>query len=560
MSLFSNNLQLQQTNPTTGGLFSNNINNPNSTSLFGAPSKNENQNQKGSLFGNINLNSNESKSQSFFGNQQNTPSNNLFSGFSKEPSNTTSQTKPQTNTLFGVQNSNTSNAPIGIFQNNTNTNNEKPALLTNNLFGNISSQDKVENSQKNVKPKNKEENSPLFGTQQQPKEKNINTEQNKPNLFSNNPLGGNSLFAAPKEEKKPEVSNNTSNQAQNQTQTQKKEENKTQSVLFGNNINNQPGIGSGNLFGNEAKKEKLSLNINTNPNQEEKTIKDSSNNNTNINQNDQNQNKINNNINQGSGENYLNIKFPEQPFELTLGTSKEIEAYEKNKLLHKTNQEIVEDFKNMLFNQKSKYKQCIKNTREFEQKLMGIMEITEANASMSGLNEKKGKKIIQKLNSINYQSKNLENIVSKINERLDQILNPYKDNVINSDKIFLNQNDSQKFKFFENMIQISDKCYKIENDLNEAEQNFTNKEKEREERTKEKDEGLWIERDKGKIFVNQNMLNGLYNDCYEGLSNLKEMQDDFDKKYEMLKYNIMKNTKKEYLNSDIINNNFNNFY
>ena len=223
--------------------------------------------------------------------------------------------------------------------------------------------------------------------------------------------------------------------------------------------------------------------------------------------------------------------------------------------MHKTSKEIIEDFKTTLLNQKAKYKQCVKNTREFERKLMGIIEITNANALMSEINEKNSEKIIQKINSINYQSKNLENILTNFNDKLGQTLAPYKDNVMNSDKILLNQNNSEKFKFYENFQQISDKCYNLENSINETEQNLAKKEEIMEEKIKDSKEGFWIERDKGKIFVNQHEINTLFNECYDGLYNLKIMQDNIDRKYEMLKTKLMKNIGNN--NNININNNYN---
>ena len=128
---------------------------------------------------------------------------------------------------------------------------------------------------------------------------------------------------------------------------------------------------------------------------------------------------------------------------------------------------------------------------------MGIIEITNANALMSEINEKNFEKINQKLNSINYQSKNLENILTNFNDKLGQTLAPYKDNVMNSDKILLNQNNSEKFKFYENFQQISDKCYQLENSINEAEQNLVKKEEMREEKIK--DSGNMIDNTNSEI-------------------------------------------------------------
>ena len=65
---------------------------------------------------------------------------------------------------------------------------------------------------------------------------------------------------------------------------------------------------------------------------------------------------------------------------------------------------------------------------------MSIIEITNDNALMSEINEKNGQKIIGRIESINYRSKNLENIITLFNEKLGNNLTPYKDNIMNSDK------------------------------------------------------------------------------------------------------------------------------
>ena len=45
-----------------------------------------------------------------------------------------------------------------------------------------------------------------------------------------------------------------------------------------------------------------------------------------------------------------------------------------------------------------------------------------------------------------------------------------------------------------------------------------------------------------KLFINQNEMNSLLSECYDGLMNLKNMQDSFDKKYDLLKQSLIKAT------------------
>jgi len=608
MSLFRDNIQ-QQTQSTGGGLFSGGSN-----SIFGTSNNKSNTNNKG-LFGNLLTNTGSQNTNNQQTNDKQTPSlfsntsigNNGLFGFNNNNNQTgTNNNNTNDKGLFSGLNSNNTNNIFGNFQNNktSNDNNNKSIIPSSvSLFGTqTNNTQSVQNSQANNEQKNKkDETFSIFGNnlaniQEKPKENNnttITNDQNKPNLFSNiskdqpslgfKPPEGKSIFGIPKEEKKSENNTNainTQSQAQGEVQKKEKEEaNKSNAPLFGNNINNQSGIPTVSLFGNTDNKKDQSQNKNTisipnsNPSQQANIFNKNNNNNANINQNAQNQNNINNNNNQQANQqaniksndnkNYLNIKIPEKPFEISFGNSKELEEYEKNQIMHKTNKEIIDDFKNMLLTQKAKYKQCVSNTREFERKLMGIIDITNTNSLMSEINEKNGKKYLSKINSIYYQSKNLENILTNFNDKLNQTLSPYRDNVMNSDKIFLNQNNSERFKFYENFAQLSEKCYLIENSINEAEQNLAKKEKEINEKEDNKKEGVWIERNRGKIFVNQNEINNLFSECYDGLSNLKSMQDNIDKRYEMLKMKLLEKTGNNYINNINFKNNFkynNNIY
>ena len=47
---------------------------------------------------------------------------------------------------------------------------------------------------------------------------------------------------------------------------------------------------------------------------------------------------------------------------------------------------------------------------------------------------------------------------------------------------------------------------------------------------------FWIEKvDDKKIFVNQNEMNSLLNECYDEFISLKNLQETFDLKYELIK-------------------------
>ena len=55
--------------------------------------------------------------------------------------------------------------------------------------------------------------------------------------------------------------------------------------------------------------------------------------------------------------------------------------------------------------------------------------------------------------------------------------------------------------------------------------------------------GIWIERDSKEIFVSQHEMSSLLNECYEQLINLKQMQESFNSKYELLKQTLNKANK-----------------
>ena len=576
--LFSNMTNTNNTN-TTSSLFGNTTNQPQGKGLFG---NNTNNNQP-NLFGNNSNTNNTNNPTSLFGNNQSNTGN-LFGNTSN--SNTTTNNNQKFN--FGApatNNPNTGTSPLsGIFQNNnTNTSTNPP---TNNINSNQSlfgQQNTLQNAPNIDQTKNKTDNTfSLFSndnqkTLEKPLTNDTNNQsQTKPqnSLFSNI-QSGNSLFGAPKQEEK--KSNETTNifnnkptqvqpqtQTQTQTQTQNKEiqekkaEEKPSNSLFGTNINNQSGAGNNNnLFGNilnNKPEEKKVDNNNTALN-----APNTNNININLNQNvpKQNQPKKENSNNEINNiNNNMNIKIPEKPFDVSLSNAKELEEFEKNQMLYKTNGEILEEFKKILFNQQAKYKQCVQNTRKLEKKLMGLIEINETNAIISKHSEKKGQKIIDKINTINYLSKNLENIITNFNDKLNENLIPFKDNIMNSDKFLLNENNSEKFKFYENFEQISDKCYLIENAVNEAEQNFFKKEKEIGDKNKNENDGIWIEKNNKKIFINQNEMNNLFSECYDGLANLRNMQDNIDKQYEMLKSKLIKSNKNNYN----LNYNMNNIY
>ena len=253
--------------------------------------------------------------------------------------------------------------------------------------------------------------------------------------------------------------------------------------------------------------------------------------------------KINyiNNINSNSNNiKDKNNKEKEEIFQFS--DCSELKEYEKNSMLNKTNIEIIEELKDILFSQKEKYNKCAQNTRKIENKINNmIKERKEASKSMEN-NEKKSIELIVRINNLDKQSQNLKNEISKRNKNVNDALIQYKHYTMNNNCLF-GQNDFDKFSYFEDMIGISKKCSIIENDLNYTKDNLDMKRKKIPSYNSSDNNGIWIERDSKEIFVSQHEMSSLLNECYEQLTNLKQMQESFNSKYELLKQTLNKANK-----------------
>jgi len=555
--------------PTGGGLFdtTNNDNNKPSGGLFGT-TNNINNNPSGGLFGTTNNDNNKQAGGGLFGTNNN--DNNKQAGGGLFGTNNNDNNKQAGGGLFGTTNNdNNKQAGGGLFGTTNNDNNKQAG----GLFG-INNKDNtnktngtsfLSQADDTNKPKESSSSNPLFGfnsnTTKEQTTTTINTSVNTTTVQKENKSGGNiSLFSGNSNTDSTAVQkgtglfgkleNNTTNEnktsanslfgisqtGQNSNKNEEKKEEKAQisntGNLFGVNIQqkteNKPQ--SQNLFGAQSQ-----------PKEEQN--KNQLNNNQPDNNNVQNNNQPNNNE---SNEYKFMNKMPEVPFQFS--ECKELQENEKNQLLHKTNYEIVEELKNMLITQKKKFKECTENTRIFESKCMDMFKINLDNAKISKMNEKNGEAVLEKINSINERSKYLKNTIEFIDNKMTGVLKPYKENIMNRDNILFNQTNVDKFKFYEDFINVSKKCFSIENDLNETEQILSNKDKELSDRLNDQvnnngSNGIWIERpNKIKLFINQNEMNSLLSECYDGLMNLKNMQDSFDIKYDLLKQNLIKAT------------------
>ena len=546
-------------NSGTGGLFGTNNNtiNKGTGGLFGTnnnTSNNDNTNNKGVSFG---VNNNTSSSGGgLFGTNNNSSSTGGLFGTNNNSSSTTgglldaknSSNTTGTNLIFGkdqANNNDNANKTNGtsFLSHADNSNKPKESSSSNTgIFGINTTTTKVEttiNTSENSSTKNSKINVSLFsgnintnkntdstGAQKEtsalfPKSEHNNTIENKTNT--------NSLF------------NNLPQTGQNTNKIEEKKEDKTQA----SNIGNKSSIfGVNNQQNTDSTQNKIIFGVQNQPKEEQNKIQSNNNPPANNNNNIQNNNQPNNNEN---NEYKLMDKIPEVPFQFS--ECKELQDNEKNQLLHKTNYEIIEELKNMLTTQKEKYKECTKNTRAFESKCIDMIKINLDNAKISKINERNGNAILENINSINERSKYLKKTIEFIDNKMTGVLKPYKENIINRDNILFNQTNVDKFKFYEDFINVSKKCFSIENDLNETEQILSNKDKELSDKLNDQgnnvgSNGIWIERpNKMKLFINQNEMNSLLSECYDGLMNLKNMQDTFDKKYDLLKQSLIKATR-----------------
>ena len=152
----------------------------------------------------------------------------------------------------------------------------------------------------------------------------------------------------------------------------------------------------------------------------------------------------------------------------------------------------------------------------------------------------------------------------------------------NSLSIMKSKNFEEKYGFYKEIGETSDKIESINKNLNTSWNSICKIEDNKkvtdfiynEELEKRKIrmnnfnmDGIVIERNeldiKKKIYVEQNDIDNIFNECYEGLYSLKRMQDEIDNKYNLLKNKlIIKNNEnndniKRNIQNDDINIDFN---
>ena len=537
-----NNQLLGNTNSNNNSLFGNNINsnNTNTTGLFGTNGQKPNNN----IFGNPSSGNQTGNTGIIFG--ANSNDNNPLFG--------TNTTKVPTTT----QSENKSNNNLSLFNNNNPLGNPNQSL-----FSNIQNQETKNNAANGINLSSKDggvsfgfssaTNTSTFlnnppASKEDKKDNNAFSLFNKDTTDNNKESNTNGFLGFNNTDKKKEEENANVNKdnkiqfglinAQNQEQ-KKGDENKKLGQIF-NNTDNTLNEQKKDLFNatsqkgveNKENKENNENKININPSNIANNV-------------DNNAPKNDNNIiNNNEDKEYQIINNIPEPFHFS--DCKELTGYEKNQLLHMTNGEIIEDLKNMLKNQQEKFKECTENSRKLESKHQKLIKINHDNNKYCQINQRKGDNLLSQLNSLNERYKTMQKAIEFIDNKMTGVLEPYKDNIMNSDNILFSQNNSEKFKFYEDFMKISKKCHTIENNLNEAENSLNKTEKEIADISNRINNnngnlGIWVERPNNKkIFVSQNEMNSMLTECYDGLMNLKSMQDNIDNKYEILKKNILK--------------------
>lgn len=530
-----------------------------------------------------------------------TNTNNIF---------TNSQQKP--NNIFGTQSqtnifNNTSNNgakieiknPVFNQQNDSNPFKSKNEPNLNN-FNNKNNQN--ENSKNNQNyfflfntqqsQKSKEQNSSLntnININQNIKNSTIlninsinnnnNTNQNTSNIFTNAPNKSNIFLNNTTNNNNNNIKTNTINIIpQKNTQEIKKEDKKESNIFLtqsnnilnkSNNIPSQSQIVNNSILSQEQKNENKITNIlNPNPEKKEKS-------------------KVNEFINSLLAEDKL--IFPE----------KEKKEYEKNQLSFKLNEEICEEFKDMLYNQKEKFEKFSSNARIIDKKFLSLINKMKNNASESLNNEIRFRNLFEKIKSTEKTVSNLKSNMNQKDKAISKGLDFLKKNLFinnnynnNSLTLVKNNNLEEKIKFFDDLNETADKIRSIDNNLNiiwnalnkneknSNEINFIDTDKEYENKNKIKNinfilnnninklllennnfeknniilnndiDGVFLERDnidnidnknsnKQILYIEQEDINNLFTECYDGLYCQKCIQDEFDNKYNILKNKLI---------------------
>jgi hypothetical protein len=267
-----------------------------------------------------------------------------------------------------------------------------------------------------------------------------------------------------------------------------------------------------------------------------------------------------------------------------LSECKDLNDYEKTQLLYKTNDEILEDLKSLLFLQQEKFKKCVENTRLLEERYHQLTKINEKKARDSMNNLIKYEKIISELNLLSENSNSLKQILSiKTDIMGDALEYLKKNNNYNTKNTFAQTVDiDDSSSLYSELKNTSGKLRKIDNDLKVITNTMHKNEKNIIDRSyniydknninniiingqgiNDDTGGVWIEREniRDKIYIEQKDMDNLFNDCYNGLNNFRSEQEEFDMKYDLLKSKLIdKINQNNNKNTNLRNNNDNSKY
>ena len=487
--------------------------------------------------------------------------NNMFSNLQSKPDlllGNKSQTNPINNTLNnGLKNE--TQSPIFNQNNNPNPFKINFEPKSNNL--------NIQNNQ-NDNNKNSTNSFPLFKAPQnniQNSSTNININQNTNNniIINSNPINNNNniskntsnIFNTAQFTNNPPDSNNNNNTKQNVLNIMpkinpteiKKEEKKEEPNIFisqSNNILNKSNeVPEKSQINNPLKISDLPS---FNPEQEKKQ-----------------KSRVNEFINNLLAEDKL------------IFSEKEKEEYEKNQLFFKKNQEILDEFKNMLDNHKEKFKKSVSNMRLFDKKIINLIDNIKGNTIETLNNEMRYNRLLEKIKITETKFTNLKINMTGKDKTITDALNYLKKNMNNYNNLstLKTQSFEDNNKYYKDLNETSEKIKKIDNNINiiwnsinkneesrnelfdindeqQKENNINNKDNYKLYRINnniiinDKMDGIILERNEldkiKKIYVEQKDINNIFTECYDGLYGLKSIQDEFNIKYERLKNSLIK--------------------
>ena len=366
--------------------------------------------------------------------------------------------------------------------------------------------------------------------------------------------------------------------------TGKKEEKKEEenniflakSNSFLNNLNNDSNIKKDNKDNNKGN---LNFENNNNGNviEPKSLLNELSINNNGI----QNQNQNNGNKQDKKADEFINNLLAEDKL---VSSNKEMKEYIKIQTLNKFGEEVINEIKTTLDEHKKAFHECVKSTREYEERFYELGKIGKEEADFALKNQIRYEKLLKDINNLYQNTNGIEEKVSLKNKNLAKILDHIdKINKENNNNInYINRiNFEDKNKFYKDLLENSKRLKKLEDELNIINSNFQRNEQDMFERDEFYEkysnndkglvsfnndmEGVWIERNNTKIYVEQKEMDEIYNDCYNGLCGLidedKNIMNKIDKLNRKIIEAINKNNGIVYYDGTLNknNNNINNY-